>query len=139
MERIRIKLKQTKPGNLPYAVLYHGMNGYRFLVDTGSTDSWIDPQCLCMFLFENEVSYRKELINGETRQVFPSTLRTKPRNGTSDDYESPKFMANLTCHSLDNLREMNRHIEEPLHGILGMDFLRDNNIKVDLENLVLLA
>lgn len=139
MKQIKIKIKQTKPGNLPYTVLYHGKHGYRFLVDTGSTSTWIDPQCICQFLFEGETSYTKINEFGETKHLFPATLRLKPTTGTFKDFEEPKFRAEFICEKLENLREMNKHIEEPLHGILGMDFLSGNSMKVDLKNLELIA
>jgi hypothetical protein len=139
MKQVKIKIKQTQPGNLPYVVLYHGKNGYRFLIDTGSTSTWIDPQCICQFLFEGEVSYEKLNEFGETKQVFPSTLRVKPVNHSPADYEQPKFRAEFICEKLENLNYMNGYISEPLHGILGMDFLSGNSMKVDLKNLELIA
>ena len=139
MKQIKIKLKQTEPGNLPYVVMYHGKHGYRFLIDTGSTSTWIDPECICQFLFEGEVSYNKKNEFGEAKQVFPATLRTKPVSGNFKDFETPKFRAEFICERLTNLNDMNACIKEPLHGILGMDFLRDNCMKVDLKNLELIA
>lgn len=139
MKHIKINIKQTNPGNLPYVILYHGKNGYRFLIDTGSTSSWIDPQCLGQFIFENEVSFTKKTFNGEKQRVFPSTLRIKPTNGTSDDYESVKFRAELICKQLDTVTEMNKVISEPIHGILGMDFLMDNSITIDVNKSLLLV
>lgn len=131
---MRIILKQTEPGNLPYVSLYHDRNLYNFLIDTGSTSSWLETKSLGMFLQEKETRVDSKVINGEKHVAVVATLRLEKREYTEKDDTAFKFRAVFVSDKLENLEQMNSHIGEHIHGILGMDFLTENVVSIDLKS-----
>lgn len=135
---MKLKLKKTKPGNLPYICLYHGTKEYAFLVDTGATLNWLLPKTLGDFLQEGETRITKRTVNGENRNVFSATLRVKPRVYTEEDDVADKFQVHFCSDELENVNQLNAAISpDKIHGILGFEFLR--TCKIDLTKLVLEA
>lgn len=131
---MKILLKQTKPGNLPYVSMYHDRNLYNFLIDTGSTSSWLEARTLGVFLQETESKIQSKVINGERHNALVATLRLEPREYTEKDDTAFKFRAVFVTDELENLELMNNHVSEHIHGILGMDFLSENVVSIDLKS-----
>lgn len=123
-------MKLTDPGKLPYVKLWHDNSQYCFVIDTGSTLSWTTSEVVGKMLLEKE-AHKK---NGS----LYATLRTEPLGSTDDDNTVSKFSVKLRCgEGSDKIAEMNRHVEEPIHGILGADFLRSNGAKIDMDRMLL--
>lgn len=123
-------MKLTEPGKLPYVKLWHDTNLYTFVIDTGSTLSWTTSEVAGKLLLEKECYKKSGAIH--------ATLRTEALGSTEDDNTVPKFSVKLRCgEGSDKITEMNRHVEEPIHGILGADFLRSNGAKIDMDRMLL--
>ena len=79
-----------------------------------------------------------EVSVNESEGAVKVTLRTAPKTDTEADNTAVKFQVKLWCgEGTDKINEMNAHVEEPIHGILGADFLRHNAVKVDMDSLKL--
>lgn len=132
MEHETINLKQTKPGNLPYVSLYHNKTLYRFILDTGSTLSWTRVDVAAALMMEKESGYESMVVNGEKLNIVTATLRPNPCTDTPDDYTATKFRAKFVCgEGTKKINEMNEVLQTEIHGILGIDFLTENALKVD--------
>lgn len=137
---MKLKLKKTKPGSLPYVCLYHGTHEYNFLVDSGSTLNWLLPKVLGDFMQEGETRTSKRIVNGEGRATFSATLRVKPRKYTEEDDVAFKFRVDFCSGELDNLVHLNEELTgDKIHGILGSEFLYTCCSKVDITKMVLEA
>ena len=134
---MKLKIELTKPGNLPYVRLYHGVELYNFLIDTGSTDCWLLPACIYQFMRDGETSTKQRLDNMDEHFVFTATLRVEPVTGEPKDDLMPKFRTEFMCKTLENFTEMNKVLGDKIHGILGMSFFRDNHVKLDLDRLIM--
>lgn len=140
MERETIRLKLTKPGNLPYVLLFHNKDPFLFVIDTGSTLSWTRVDVASKFIMGKESGFEKIVANGESIPMVTATLRKDPSTGTPDDYTATKFRARFACgEGTQKIKEMNEVLETEIHGILGSDFLVDNGLKIDLANFRLVV
>jgi len=137
-ETMKLILKQTNPGNLPYISLYHGTNLYNFLVDTGSTSNWIDPKVMFNFMQEGESRVGTRTLNGENYKTLIATLRVEPRVYTEKDDTAYKFRASFASGFLENLEQLNNNVNCKMHGILGMEFLQENGSDIDLKTLTMI-
>lgn len=132
-------MKLTKPGRLPYVTFYHNTDKYNFVVDTGSTLSWTTPEVAGKMLLGKEVKTVTGFTNAELESAIRVTLRVDPMTFTSADDVAFKYPAILFCGEATNkINEMNVHVKEPIHGILGTDFLLDNAFRIDVNELQLL-
>ena len=136
---MKLLLKKTKPGNLPYVSLYHGTHLYNFIIDTGSTCNWIEAKTLGNFLQEGETRIDSRTVNGEKCKVLHATLRVERRKYTEEDDTAFKFGAAFCSGELNNLEELNNHTKQRIHGILGMEFLDENCVSINLKNYNLTA
>lgn len=103
-------------------------------MDTGSTLSWTVPEVASKMLLGAEASPCKGSDNVRLDSAIKVTLRIDPMTFTSVDDVSYKYPVKLWCGEATNkIIEMNQHVEEPLHGILGIDFLLSNHAMVDVE------
>lgn len=127
-------LHQTKPGNLPYVTLYHGTHAYRFIVDTGSTSNWIDAKTMSNFLQEGETKISHRVINSERYAVLTATLRTEPRKYDERDDVAHKFSASFASGLMENIEQLNNNVDVEINGILGMEFLDENCISLQIKN-----
>ena len=134
-----IKLKLTKPGNLPYVEFYHGTGKYRFLIDTGSTANWLLTKHILEITDENESRMFTRTLDGRSRTMLSATLRAKPVLGTPDDDLATKFQAEFICSNPESIVKMNENLDIKIHGVLGMDFLQRNSMTLDLHELRLIA
>lgn len=137
MDNPKIPIKLTRPGKLPYIILYHNESKYRFVIDTGSTLSWTTPGVCGSMLMQPESGYDNLIMsNNETVPFIHVTLRIEPRKGTSEDFTATKFRANFACgEGSEKIAHMNEFVKYEIHGILGSDFLLDNMLKVDMANM----
>lgn len=128
----------SKPGKLPYVTLYHNTNKYNFIVDTGSTLSWTTPQVASEMLLGKEVSVAEGFDYCKLNSAVRVTLRVSPMTFTEEDNIARKFQTTLFCgEATSKINEMNACVKEPVHGILGTDFLLDNILKIDINELTL--
>jgi len=133
-------MKLTKPGDLPYVTLFHNKEPYNFVIDSGSTLSWITNGVMAVMLLQPEAVPTSTVLAGERKHAVKATLRVNPTIGTDEDYTAQKFSVSLFCGvGTEKIEEMNRHVSVPIHGILGSDFLYDNSLKVDYSTMTLLA
>lgn len=132
---MKLLLKKTNPGNLPYVSLYHGTHLYNFIVDTGSTCNWVSTETMSNFLQEGDISLKKCVLNCEEHDVVTATLRVEPREYTEEDDVAMKFRAAFAQGHEGNFTLMNENVDPAIHGILGMEFLDDNCAAINLENL----
>jgi hypothetical protein len=139
MNNIKIGFDITEPGSLPHVTLYHTNKKYRFLIDTGSSHSWLSKKISSEFLLEGETTVRTRVIDFDKYNVLSSTLRLEPVQNVTDDFDKIKFHANFISSDLEGLDKLNMHVQEQIHGILGMDFLVENCISVDINNRILVA
>lgn len=117
-------MRQTKPGKLPFVTLYHNSVPYNFIIDTGSTLSWTTPEVMGKILLGNETCVK----NG----ITSVTLRVAEGNEDT----ARKFQAKLRYgEGTEKINEMNVHVKEPIHGILGMDFLSHNVLELHMDTL----
>lgn len=131
-----LEMRLSKPGKLPYVVLYHNTTPYMFVVDTGSTLSWTTPEVAGKMLFGNESRSVNEIHNLEYEVGICATLRVYPIKGTAEDDTSQKFQVKLWCgEGTSKINEMNNHVKDKIHGILGSDFLIHNAVKIDMNKL----
>lgn len=135
-----LKIRLTKPGNLPYIDLYHDKSLYRFVLDTGSTLSWTTSEVAARFILEKESGYKTIVVNnGEQLPIVSATLRISPCTYTPEDYTATKFRAEFACgEGSVKIREMNEVLEHQIDGILGSDFLVDNALKLDLKEMTVI-
>lgn len=136
---MKLLLKKTNPGNLPYVSLYHGTHLYNFIVDTGSTCNWIDTKTMSNFLQEGDISLKKRVLNFEEHDVVTATLRVEPRKYTEEDDVEKKFRAAFVNGHEENFTKMNDTLDFPIDGILGMEFLDENCAAICLENMYIEA
>lgn len=122
---MKLVVKRTNPGNLPYLSLYHGTKLYNFLLDTGSTSNWIVPRTAADFIMDDEAEPVGRVINCEHVDGLNATLRTAPRKYTDEDDLVFKFLVSFVSDKLPGLETMNREIDIQIHGILGMEFLQE--------------
>lgn len=131
-------MKLCSPGKLPYITLYHGKEPYRFVIDTGSTLSWTTHEVAGKMLLGEEVKTVETVINTDLESATQVTLRAEPVTGTESDNTAQKFQVKLWCGTgTEKINEMNVHVDEPLHGILGVDFLLHNGAHVDMDRKLL--
>lgn len=133
-----LNMKLSEPGNLPYVTLYHNKEKYNFIVDTGSTLSWTTPEVAGKMLMGKEARPVKGFTNAELESAIRVTLRVDQRTFTDADDVAYKYPATLFCgEGTSKINEMNVHVKESIHGILGTDFLLDNAFKIDIDKLQL--
>ena len=76
--------------------------------------------------------------NVRLESAIKVTLRVDPMTFTSTDDLAYKFPAKLWCgKGTHKINEMNNYVEEPLHGILGIDFLTSNHVTIDIDRKLL--
>lgn len=133
-----LTMRLSEPGNLPYISLYHNKTRYNFVVDTGSTLSWTVPEVASKMLLGAEASPCKGSENVRLDSAIRVTLRLDPMTFTSTDDVSYKYSVKLWCGEASHkINEMNQHVKEPLHGILGADFLQNYHVTIDMDRNLL--
>ena len=129
-------MRLSEPGKLPYLVLYHNTTPFMFVIDTGSSLSWTTPEVAGKMLLNNESKPIGEVHNAGYDIGISTTLRVYPIKGTAEDDIAQKFQVRLWFgEGTDKIREMNEHVKDKIHGILGSDFLINNSVKIDMNRL----
>ena len=119
--------------NLPIVTFHQGEKEINFIIDTGSDENIINKESL------KDLSYKmlevaeedKRSLNGlggcqETEQCSISF-------GSDDGKYSETFLVADLAGPFESIRKQHCMV---LHGMLGSNFLRRNNMTLDFKNLV---
>lgn len=129
-----ISMKVELPGNLPIIALSNNNNVYNFLLDSGSNISHICPE------YFDEINATILGVYEEGKVDGYGATHTGITMCEADfiDILGNKYTMNLSIS--EQLSVVSKNIEEEtgvkIHGLLGTDFLRQNNYTIDFKNLV---
>lgn len=115
--------------NLPIATFYQGDKELNFIIDTGSDDNVINRDSLNGIEYE-PVKHKGTLAGiGGVYDVQACNIKFS----LGDDSFNEKFL--IADHLKDAFDGIKRAHCIMLHGMLGSNFLRNNNIVLDFKKL----
>lgn len=117
--------------NIPIATLTQGDKELNFIIDTGSDRNVIDCSALEELEYQKDENNKMHLTGlGGTQEVEICKLTF-----TCDGKEyTSEFLVSDLKEAFDSIKKAHAI---PIHGMLGSVFLRENNLILDFNNLVL--
>ncbi len=121
----------TSP-NIPIASFTQGDKQLYFIIDTGSDKNLINSSALADLEYEEHELPNKQLITGVggTKEVSACKINFE---GGKVNYSTVFLVADLDA-PFEMIREAHGI---QLHGMLGSIFLKENNLIIDFNNLML--
>lgn len=129
-----VPMKVQLPGNLPIITLSNNGNLFNFLLDSGSNISHI-----CSEYYEDlDAELLGTYEEGQVAGLGATNMGVTMCKAVLKDISTNEYKVNLSVSS--QLYSVAKNIEEntgvTIHGLLGTDFLRDNNYVIDFNSLV---
>lgn len=116
--------------NIPIATFYQGNKELNFIIDTGSDNNVIDKDAL------KDIEH--EMVEHEGTLAGVGGVYEVKACNISFQHEGENFTTKFLIS--DHLKEAFADIRKahaiPLHGMIGSQFLMENNIILDFNNLV---
>ncbi len=119
----------TSP-NIPITTFRQGDKELNFIIDTGSDDNVINRNAL------KEIQYEMVDHDGTLAGVggvFKVEACSISFQYGEDDFTAKFLIADHLQQAFDNIRKAHAI---PLHGMLGSNFLKENNIVLDFNNMI---
>jgi predicted aspartyl protease len=128
----KIKLKYTKTSHFKISAKINGIKG-DFIVDTGASNTCIDPNLIDKFNLLSEESDTKAAGAGATNMDTQISKDNKVKIGKWKSKNN-----NIVIFDLSHVNEaLTNHDSKPVHGILGADLLEKGNAVIDYKSKTL--